>query len=214
MGSADPDRSSRLIAGAAFMTAAYRLRHGFGARITGLAGLTVLQSIFGAAMPALAQPTCAADSYLPASSFPGGIVIAEQAVTYSQLNCPVSNQRLGKPIQLRPGQKLFFWFRIQGDEGYLATARSLQPFFLKLYRYNGSDYVSQDPVSMDRLAHSAAATEARGNAGIFDWRLSAWKARFDVPGTYKIVVSQDGRDLGCAGSSTAPACDAVIEVVP
>jgi hypothetical protein len=188
-----------------------RRRPGFGPR----AGLTVLLLIAAAAMrPALAQQTCTGDSYLPASSFSGGIVIAEQAVTYAQLDCPVANQRLGKPIRLRPGQKLFFWFRVQGDEGYLATAQSWQPFFLKLYRYNGSDYVGQDAVSMDRLVHAAAVTEARGNAGIFDWRLGAWKTRFDVPGTYRIVVTQDGADLGCAGSSTAAACDAVIEVVP
>ena len=211
----------RNIAGAAFVYSSKvaTLSHrNFTKRIgiVAIAVLAVLLAMPGMTMqPAFAQETCVENSYVPASGIPGGtITVTDSALMYSYSNCPTSKLRLGKSIRLHAGQSLFFWFRVQGDQSYLSTNQSRYPFVLNFYQSNGSVFVSQGLISMGGLDRSAAAAEAQGNAGIFDWRLGAEKWKFDIPGTYKVVLSQQGIDIGCVGSSMFSQCNPVIEVVP
>jgi hypothetical protein len=176
--------------------------------------LAILLAMPGVAMqPAFAQQACAGDAHLPASSVPAGtIAVTDSAMMYSYSNCPTS--RLVKPIRLKAGQSLFFWFRVQGDQTYLSTTQSRYPFILNFYQNNGSAFVSQGLISMGGLDRAAMAAEAQGAGGVFDWRLGAEKWKLEIPGTYRIVLSQQGNEIGCGGSSMLSQCNPVIEVVP
>lgn len=189
-------------------------RRGFMERTATATGafLAILLAIPGETIrPALAQQTCVADSYVPASSVRGGtIAVTDSAMMYSFSNCPASNQRLGRSIRLSAGQWLFFWFRVQGDPSYLSTSQSRDPFILNIYKYNGSVFVEYDLFNMGRLDRSAMAEEARGAGGVFDWRLGGKKMNFDIPGKYKIVLSQQESDITCA--ATVVQCDLIVEV--
>jgi hypothetical protein len=216
-----PTPSSRHIAGVPFASSAQAetlSHHKLTWRIRSAAGafLAILLSMPGVAMqPAFGQETCLGDSYVPASSFPGGtIAVTDSAIMYSFSNCPTAKLRLGRPIRLHAGQTLFFWFRLQGDQAYLSTAQSRSPFVLNSYKDNGSVFVSDGLIVIGELDRSAMAAEAEGAGGVFDWRIGAKKWKFDVPGTYKILLSQQGSDIGCAGSLMSSQCYPVVEVVP
>ena len=209
----------RNIAGAALVCSSKvaTLSHRNFARRIGILACALLALLMpGMTMqPAFAQETCVGNSYVPASSIPGGtIAVTDSAMMYSYSTCPTSKPRLGKSIRLRAGQSVFFWFRVQGDQAYLSTNQSRYPFVLNFYLNNGSVFVSQGLISMGGLDRAAMAAEAQGAGGVFDWRLGAEKWKFDIPGTYKLVLSQQGNDIGCVGSSMFSPCNPVIEVVP
>ena len=123
--------------------------------------------------------------------------------------------KLNRTVRLAVGQTLYFWFRVQGDQAFLATEQSRYPFVLAFYHDNGSDLIEdQDPISMGRLDRSVMAAEAQATGGPFDWRLGAAKKKFEIPGKYKISLTQGGVELGCTGSSPFSTCSLIVEVVP
>lgn len=175
--------------------------------------LTVLAFV-AAPRLAIGQNACVDDFYVTDPN-PGAasIFVSEHATTYSYSNCPMATARLGGPVKLRAGQSLYFWFRLQGNLAYLATDQSRHPFILKFLRDNGSVLVDRGSIDMGRLNRPAMSAEAASSEGPFDWRLGARKWQFDIPGNYKIVLTQHEKEVPCVGSFVGR-CDLAVEVVP
>lgn len=162
---------------------------------------------------ARAQETCLDNSYV-VSARPGKISVTDRALTYSYSNCPTSQIRLPQRVQLRAGQSLFFWFRVQGDRNYLASPQSRYPFILSFFRDNGSVAVDEGVISMKTLDRQAVLNETALTGGVFDWRLGAQKWQFDIPGNYQIHLAQQGAELDCLNGSALGGCTIFVEVVP
>lgn len=161
---------------------------------------------------ASAQQLCSDNTYLP-NAYPGMVFISETAIGYSYSNCPSPDLRLSAPIHLKVGQSLFFWFRLQGDLTYLNSRQSRYPFVLNFFRYNGSDFVDEGSLGMKGLDRSAMIAETQVSGGPFDWRTGAEKWKFDIPGTYKIFVTQAGTDVPCSSASIFSPCKLTVEVI-
>jgi hypothetical protein len=172
----------------------------------------ILFLLFGPVHTASAQQLCADNTYVP-NADPSTIFISESAISYAYSNCPGPGLRLSAPIRLKVGQSLFFWFRLQGDQAYLASPESRYPFMLNFFRYNGSDFVDEGSLGMARLDRAAMLAEAQGSGGAFDWRTGAEKWKFDIPGTYKVFVTQAGHDIPCYTSTVFSPCRLTVEVI-
>lgn len=162
---------------------------------------------------AVGQQLCADNTYVP-NAYPGTVFISETAISYSYSNCPRVDLRLSMPIHLKIGQSLFFWFRVQGDDAFLATRQSRAPFKLNFFRYNGSDFVDEGSLWMAGLDIAAMNRETQSSGGVFDWRTGAEKWRFDIPGTYRVFVTQAGQEVPCVASNMFSPCKLLIEVIP
>jgi len=161
---------------------------------------------------AAAQQLCPDSTYVP-NAYPGMVFVSETAIGYSYSNCPSPDLRLSAPIHLKVGQSLFFWFRVQGDLTYLNSRQSRYPFVLNFFRYNGSDFFNEGSLGMKGLDRSAMIAEAQVSGGPFDWRTGAEKWKFDIPGTYKIFVTQAGTEVPCFSASIFSPCKLTVEVI-
>jgi hypothetical protein len=159
-----------------------------------------------------AEQVCLDNMYVPSSS-PGTVFVSDSAISYTYSNCPTSRSKLGRTVRLSAGQSLYFWFRVQGDQAYLATSQSRYPFILNVYRDNSSNFIDQGPINMGALDRSAMTAEAQQTGGPFDWRLGAKKWKFDIPGTYKVFLTQQDQQIACASSSLFSQCNLIVEVV-
>jgi hypothetical protein len=123
----------------------------------------------------------------------GKLVVTDFAIVRADEDCPRQRLRIEEEILIEPGKPLYFWFRFEGGLVYLDDPVSNRPVDFVVVRGNG---LIEELIKLDAVHRGPAREEALNNAGFFDWRMTANKTNFFVPGIYYIELRQ-GRSPVC-----------------
>jgi hypothetical protein len=152
---------------------------------------------------------CSPDSHVRTGET-GRLVVTEYGTSYSWSNCPVRRLNVDNPIVVQ-GRSVHFWFRLQGDGDYLKSSKSALPLRAGFYLRSDDHWVYQTALPLGEINRTTASKESLAFNNIFDWRVSAEKWSFDVPGTYLILVEQ-GDETICAVFEKQTNCGLQISV--
>lgn len=144
------------------------------------------------ASPGAASAACAPDMVLTGN--PAPIYISELSVSLGESDCPPESLDVSQPV-LSQGQRVQFWFRIQGSREYLGSPMSRQPFDVRFFRKDVGRLIFFDAIGVPSVDPRIAAAEAARNQGRFDWRIWVRKRVFNVPGAYVVTVSQGTAEI-------------------
>ncbi len=145
--------------------------------------------IAGLSGPAVA---CEPDKVLTNNNTP--IYISDVSVSLGESDCPDAGLDIRQPV-VSQGQRVQFWFRIQGSRDYLSSPVSRQPFDVRFFRKDVGRLIFFDAIGVSAVDPKVAASEASRNRGRFDWRIWVRKRIFDVPGSYVVSVSQGTTEI-------------------
>ena len=139
------------------------------------------------------------------------IYISEFAVSLGESLCPTERLDTLNPI-ISSGERVQFWFRLQGSRGYLRSAVSRQPFDVRFFKKEQGTRIFFDAIGVAPVDPRKVLSEAGRNSGRFDWRIFVRKRIFITPGTYVVTVSQGKSDICFANAAGGVDCEKEFKV--
>ncbi|WP_460077567.1 hypothetical protein [Roseibium sp. ROS1] len=146
----------------------------------------------------------------------GKLVVGDFAISRTlssnDRRCPGWLLRLDQPIKTRPGQVLYFWFRMNGGPDYLDTVNNTETFraYFSTIRSDGQ-IRPEKVINLGSITKWKAEKEAEAFGGHFDWRLRGKRWGLTVPGKYRLRVKQ-GNHIICFNRSLSRRCSIDFEI--
>lgn len=124
------------------------------------------------------------------------LAVTEVAINKEFTACPATD--IGRLFSFAAGERVYFWFRIEGTAQFAQTAHGRNDFGVRLHQVGGSaENTRRLRLRRSRIDLTSIRQEAAlpGNSGYFDWRLFADAGAFSVPGTYLLELTYGGKKI-------------------